>query len=799
MEVIASSRETSSLQGEDSPVAFDDTTRSSSGVLEYNADSRASTAASTTSSPPRANKKRLPSDFSFLTDKEKATEPEAKSRRLSSSSAASQLSKESGPRLKVCGPETIQTLRGRMFGREVALILCGEAHEDTIDLTRRRGIVDPIYGWMLAPSSNRMGFDQGEALATKEGVTLQGAKKWAEAFLEKEDGKSRDTVGASLVFVSQGRTKGVATVFPPHARRTAEFELPRGSVVYEHADTDEKARDFNKRRLAAPMPMCEQDTLIAERKADRLAEGFELFDDWLIRQAENSIANVEFVLEAPVSAEEVELHIDAAVPPPPLAAERLRCLDLDSDEDCDQEPHLGDGCYLDYLRRRAVSHLPRERFHGIDPRVLGDAEDDSLPESLRGSFQEDRFQQPLPQDPELEELDTLGANWARLDQDREVVSCIPPSFEAWLGGAADLLYHANHIKADYSPFLISCIGCPAALWRFFEALYFGTVPDAIAELCIDEKTRSSACIRSLAYQSAQDAPLMRRPLGKCSDRRKLMRVRALPLDRYLKARGFDTPRTWISGLAEQLRKVGAAHVADAAKAFFRDAVNRMLIDPKEGDSEGDNFIAWLRACHRDVFGDIDTSDPSKLQRKTFVKSISQPTSGQYFLRSIEIPGLDAAFKEMATDPSCPSSATTGAVKKASTVRQRMLSQFIVDAFALRSVDLAIILKIANIVNSAPANAPTVVVLYAGGDHTDSVSKFWQSWGFSHSGLPSKGKISKAKSSPFYETSCLTMPHYLQDFSKLFPVPAAAKDVALRMAQSEEREMRRPKCGKGEKK
>ena len=34
--------------------------------------------------------------------------------------------------------------------------------------------------------------------------------------------------------------------------------------------------------------------------------------------------------------------------------------------------------------------------------------------------------------------------------------------------------------------------------------------------------------------------------------------------RYLKARGFETPRTWISGLAEQLRRAGAEHLVNQA-------------------------------------------------------------------------------------------------------------------------------------------------------------------------------------------------------------------------------------------
>jgi hypothetical protein len=408
----------------------------------------------------------------------------------------------------------------------------------------------------------------------------------------------------------------------------------------------------------------------------------------------------------------------------------------------------------------------------------------------------------------MDELDSLGAKWARTDQVTDVQSSVLPSFEAWLGAAADILYHAQHVKADYSPFLGACVGSTDSLWRFYEALYFETVPEALEELRLDEKTRPLACVRSLAYHSSKEAPLMRRPLGKCSDRRRPISVRAFPSDRYLKARGFVKPRTWISGLAERLRQSAAGHVVTAAKIFYRSAVNRMLADPKYGDLQGDNFAAWLRACHRDIFRDIDMSDPKKVQRKHRVKSIRNPKSkdSEHCLKSIDIPGFEAAFAEIAEGcqwtckqcstsnsiakmqcQNCAALATeesiTMASSEASTVRQRMLSKFIVDAFALRSVDLAMILKISNIVSEAPMDKPTVIVLYAGADHTDSVAKFWRSWGFSHSGLCGQGKVAKRKGDGSH---CLSLPSYLQDFGKLFPLPSSAKDVALRMARSAEK-------------
>jgi len=734
-----------------------------------------------------------------------------------------------GQHLKVCGPESIQTLRGRMFGREVALILCGEAHEDTIDLTRREGILDPILGWAVEPPSpDNCGFNFSEALATKNDITVKDAKEWAEEIIDVEEEKYEHTAmeGATLVFSSMGFTKGTAAVFPPRAKRSAKYPLLPGSVIYKWADTDNQAREFNKRRLVGSVPVQEQDMMIAERKAICNEDGFELFDDWLIRQVASASVHVEFIQEGPVSAEEVELHVEPGASAAPPAHECLKLMELDSEEE--EEPHLGNGCYLDYLRRRTTTYLSTGIVHGIDPRVLGDSEDDNLPDFLRGSYEEPRFQAQVPIDTEVAELDAAGADWARTDQDMEVQSSTMPALEAWLGSAADLLYHAPHVKADYSPFLRSCVRNIESLWRFFEELYFGTVPAALAQLQLDDKTRSLASARSLAYRSDQSAALMRRPMAKCSDRRRPMPVRALPVDRYLKARGFDTPRTWIAGLAERLRQDGAQHMVQAAMTFYKQAVERMLADPKAGDVQGDNFVAWLRACHRDVFHDVDISDPSKLQKKQWVRSKNNPKSSddEYHLASIIIPGFNDAFAEICegrcwTCPKCGelnetvcevcqscTSADAGnrkkkkarsdgmslpkAVHKPSTVRQRMLSKFIVDAFALRSVDLAMILKMATVVASAPSDGPTVVVVYAGEDHTDSVAKFWRSWGFDGTGLAKRGRITKEKDA---DSSCLIFPPYMHDVGKLFPLPADLKDVALKMAQAEEREervARRPK-------
>jgi hypothetical protein len=642
------------------------------------------------------------------------------------------------------------------------LILCGESHFDTIDLTRRKGIVFADMGWLMCAPS-QAGFNANEAIATKNDVTLTAAKHWATGVIKALDAKEEtDYEGSFLVFASLGRKEGSAAIYPPWATRGTEHQMFPGTAVMEWADTDVKARMFNSRRLdLSKMPVSaeEQDALIAERKMDRLGEGIELFDDWLLRTAACKSAHVEFVLEAPVAAHEVELHVEPGLCTAPAAHESLRCIDPDSDEEEGRESVPGNGSFLDTLRRQAMTYMPPERVHCADPRVLGDSEDTNLPKHLQGSFGA-LISEPLPKCEEVLELDALGCRSQEHDDD----SSLLPSWEAFLGGAADLLYHAKHVKADFVPFLTECVRSPSALRKFHDALYFGTVPEALAEIHMDDKTRPSACVRSLLHKSSETAPASPRPMGHCSDRRKPIPIRDAPVDRYLKARGFDVPRTWVSGLAEKLRLSGKEDFVNTVRDWYWNAVNPMLADPKNVDTTGDYFAAYLQAAHKDMYEDMhDTSDPTKLRRCTWAPSKKNPKSKElrHNLKDIRIPSLEETFSELKRR-SCD---------QVSTRRERVLGQIFVDVFQLRLVDLAMVLKIANAVASAPEDKPIAIVLYAGSDHTNSITKFWKSMGFSAAGLSKKGVVGKSAYKPD-EPKTLTFPSYLHDLSKLFPIPTS---------------------------
>ena len=59
---------------------------------------------------------------------------------------------EEGQEISIVGPDCIHVLQGQLFNNEpredVVLVLCGESHQDSIDVTRRNGIFEAKEGWM---------------------------------------------------------------------------------------------------------------------------------------------------------------------------------------------------------------------------------------------------------------------------------------------------------------------------------------------------------------------------------------------------------------------------------------------------------------------------------------------------------------------------------------------------------------------------------------------------------------------------------------------------------------------------
>merc|ERR1712232_1434794 len=83
---------------------------------------------------------------------------------------------------------------------------------------------------------------------------------------------------------------------------------------------------------------------------------------------------------------------------------------------------------------------------------------------------------------------------------------------------------------------------------------------------------------------------------------------ALPESVYLKARGSNPPRTWVSGLGEKVRRQGLGEVVAAARRWYVKGVEQLLSDATTQDVSGDYLEAWLREAHPKIYRDVDEDD-----------------------------------------------------------------------------------------------------------------------------------------------------------------------------------------------
>ena len=69
---------------------------------------------------------------------------------------------------------------GRLFGREMALILCGEAHEDAIDVTRKHRLFPATRGVCRQQCPRRSSFHLVPAFAARLPPLLQSTRAWVQ-------------------------------------------------------------------------------------------------------------------------------------------------------------------------------------------------------------------------------------------------------------------------------------------------------------------------------------------------------------------------------------------------------------------------------------------------------------------------------------------------------------------------------------------------------------------------------------------------------------------------------------------
>jgi hypothetical protein len=296
----------------------------------------------------------------------------------------------------------------------------------------------------------------------------------------------------------------VARIFlPGSGESSGKKTLSQSARVFCWADQDSVARDLTQRKLKGEtISLRDQDAVIDERKKERKKEGFELFDDWFLRQCDaaegsdpdEATMRVDLVLENLLNLSEVELHVEPGASPTPRAHECLRQIE-DDDEDTPDEDDADDGTgsFLDYFLRRCQSHLAPDRLHCVDPRNLGNPEDECendllqallpaepLPQSLE-VMDQSALAQAVPQEAEadaskkrtLEDEDTSvehpskkrraegGKIAFRLGKSGVKPNPLP-SWEGFFGCTAGVLLYSPHVKVDFVPLMAQCLSHSSA-------------------------------------------------------------------------------------------------------------------------------------------------------------------------------------------------------------------------------------------------------------------------------------------------------------------------------------------------
>ena len=207
-------------------------------------------------------------------------------------------------------------------------------------------------------------------------------------------------------------------------------------------------------------------------------------------------------------------------------------------------------------------------------------------------------------------------------------------------------------------------------------------------------------------------------------------------------------RTWSSSLFEKVRK-RAPRLAATVKEWTLLKSQHHAADPKGHDDPeagGEWFAAWLRAAHRDIYRDIDTSDCSELLRIKWARSLTRPKDKKYKLGDITVPSCAAGFADiLATWPSSEGGGLEGNVARD---RAEVQAKILIDIYMTQLVDFSCILKVLQLVSawqgepseccssSGPAAAaggvggegadakPVVVVCYLGAMHTRALEEFF---------------------------------------------------------------------------
>jgi len=401
-------------------------------------------------------------------------------------------------------------------------------------------------------------------------------------------------------------------------------------------------------------------------------------------------------------------------------------------------------CHAESLKEHWYKLLSQE-----ERKILSNPEDiqkDACPVDEKGSAM--RFLPAYKLNPEWIELERLRSegllvrdeqededdnNENELDGHGNSLEFTFPSFELFFGNNTDNLYYTPHVKMAYSPFLAHCVQSLDNWEAFFTDLFFGgTIPDALNRLNLREtKSRGHVHVRSPFLQQWNVESNSYE--WKERDEEDYITCPYFPFAFHLVAKGSSPPRTWSSQLFDNLhefrdreghQQANRRKVALLIKSFVLDSIRRHMRDPKSSDDQecgGEWFVGFLRAVHREIYDDIDISNPAILLQKNRMKSLSGNRFAKHNIGKIKIPSAKDAFDEIVArfreQDNIPP--TVNVV----TPRVEVLGKILIDIWMSNLFDFSLLLKIVNVC-SAETKDNVVVVCYVGSAHVKVVRNFF---------------------------------------------------------------------------
>lgn len=322
-----------------------------------------------------------------------------------------------------------------------------------------------------------------------------------------------------------------------------------------------------------------------------------------------------------------------------------------------------------------------------------------------------------------------------------------------------------HCKVNYVAFLARNVRTFECWKKFFLTLFLGgTIPDALDLLDLSPEAKSCAWVRSPVQVDG------RGNIKRRNQEANMCEFPHLPLGCFVKAKGSDPPRTWLSALDARLAARGGefAELVASAKSRVLEQIAYIAEDPKGHDDQengGEWFVAFLREVHRNIYDDIDRSDPAEVVRSKFMTSESgegkTKADRRHKIGEIKMPSCEESFAEFLQafrQDTVPSG------------RAMVLAKVLIDVWMIKLVDYAAALKVMESVATSTKKR-VVVVCYMGGQHSQALVEFWTQIGLTADMLENKGLVGQVDFEDD-EARNLELPAYLENIQKLFPVPAA---------------------------